>query len=365
MKIVAIKSWKENLELIRPYTIAFKTVSSVENCFVAIRLEDGTIGLGAANPSKQVVGEDIHDTERILNEENLEWIIGQDIRLFQEHCHEVSKKYASTPAACAALDMALYDAFCQHLGVPVVDFLGRKIEALPTSITIGIKSVSESIEEAKEYIGRGFKILKVKTGKSLEEDIEVLTKIRENINSSIKIRVDANQGYNADDLMMFMNQARELSLGIELVEQPLPADAVGDMKDLPNQIKKYVAADESLLSPADALHLISGEPACQIFNIKLMKCGGISNGKVIANIAENSSIDLMWGCNDESIISISAALHTAFSSSQTKYIDLDGSLDLAKDVVEGGFEINDGMMRPSGEAGLGLKFLRKEYLEEF
>ena len=58
---------------------------------------------------------------------------------------------------------------------------------------------------------------------------------------------------------------------------------------------------------------------------------------------------------DESIISISAALHTAFASPATRYIDLDGSLDLARDVVDGGFTIADGMMRLSGGAGLGVQ----------
>ena len=63
----------------------------------------------------------------------------------------------------------------------------------------------------------------------------------------------------------------------------------------------------------------------------------------------------MWGCMDESIISISAALHTAFSSPATRYIDLDGSLDLARDVVTGGFELEDGKMRPSRMPGLGVQ----------
>ena len=63
-----------------------------------------------------------------------------------------------------------------------------------------------------------------------------------------------------------------------------------------------------------------------------MKCGGITSGRKIANIALLNGIDLMWGCNDESIISISAALNAALSFPNTKYLDLDGSLDLAKDL---------------------------------
>ena len=67
---------------------------------------------------------------------------------------------------------------------------------------------------------------------------------------------------------------------------------------------------------------------------------------------------MFWGCNDESIVSITAALHAAFASKNTKYIDLDGSLDLANDVVTGGFVLQDGIMYCSDKPGLGLERIR-------
>jgi len=133
-------------------------------------------------------------------------------------------------------------------------------------------------------------------------------------------------------------------LDIELIEQPLKQDQAEDMRILPPDLKKIVAVDETLISPKDALNLVQEPKAAGIFNIKLMKCAGITKAKDISVIAENAGIELMWGCNDESIISISAGLHTAFSCSNTKYIDLDGSLDLATDVVKGGFILKDGLI---------------------
>jgi L-alanine-DL-glutamate epimerase-like enolase superfamily enzyme len=64
----------------------------------------------------------------------------------------------------------------------------------------------------------------------------------------------------------------------------------------------------------------------------------------------------MWGCNDESRIAIAAALHVAFASPATRYLDLDGSFDLATDVVEGGFLLEDGVMRTARGAGLGVRW---------
>jgi L-alanine-DL-glutamate epimerase-like enolase superfamily enzyme len=95
--------------------------------------------------------------------------------------------------------------------------------------------------------------------------------------------------------------------------------------------------------------------AAGIFNIKLMKCGGIAAARRIATVAELSGIALMWGCMDESAISIAAALHAALASPATRYLDLDGSLDLARDVVDGGFVIENGVMRTAGGPGLGVR----------
>ncbi|MEQ8809085.1 MAG: enolase C-terminal domain-like protein, partial [Imperialibacter sp.] len=131
--------------------------------------------------------------------------------------------------------------------------------------------------------------------------------------------------------------------------------AIAEYRKFPDYVKNLVAADESLVGPADAFSLANNPKAAGIYNIKLMKCGGIQPAREIATIARQAGIDLMWGCNDESIISIAAGLHVACSCPHTKYIDLDGSLDLAKDVVSGGFTIKDGMMSLTDQPGLGVK----------
>jgi L-alanine-DL-glutamate epimerase-like enolase superfamily enzyme len=120
-------------------------------------------------------------------------------------------------------------------------------------------------------------------------------------------------------------------------------------------MRQQVAADESLCTEQDASILAAPPSAVGIFNIKLMKCGGIHAALRIARVAQSAGVALMWGCMDESIISISAALHAAFACPSTKYLDLDGSLDLARDVVEGGFVLEDGLMSISDKPGLGVE----------
>ena len=357
MKITKVKSWSENLTLTRPYTISYKTIDSVENVFVYLELEGGVFGLGAGSPADFVTGESISDCTLILEEKLEELLLGQDIRLIKEHCRILEKEMPKTPAARAAVDIALHDVLSKYLGIPLVDFLGRIHQSLPTSITIGIKSIAESIIEAKEYVERKFRILKVKTGKSVEEDIERVHKIREIAGPQIGIRVDANQGYTTKELQEFIHKTEMLD--IEFTEQPLGSDDILEMLEVPENIRKLCAADESLHNAMDALKLAASPQPFGIYNIKLMKCGGIHSAMQIAEIANLAGIDLMWGCMDESIISISAALHAAFASPATKYLDLDGSLDLAHDLVEGGFVLKEGYMSLNDKPGLGYTMDKK------
>jgi L-alanine-DL-glutamate epimerase-like enolase superfamily enzyme len=353
VKIKNIKTWSADLENTKPYTIAFKTTDTVLNAFVAITLDNGVTGLGSGNPSEYVTGEHFNHTRDALQEKHLEFLIGRDIREANQLLFEVLQKFPKAPAARAALDIAIYDALTKYLNIPLVKFLGQKIKSLPTSNTIGIKNVEETIKEAREYEQRGFKILKVKLGIDPEEDIERMVKLREEFGKRMVLRIDANQGYTSGQTIDFYNRTKHLD--IELIEQPLPAKAIDEMKALPEEIRLKIAADESLLSPADALKLITPPGASGIFNIKLMKCGGIRQALKIADLALDASVDLFWGCNDESIVSITAALHAAFSCANTKYIDLDGSLDLGRDEVTGGFILKEGIMYCSEKPGLGVE----------
>ena len=353
MKIKDIQVWSADLVNTKPYTIAFKTIDEVKNAFVEITLDNGITGIGAGNPSEYVVGETLDQCLEALKPKNIQFLIGRDIREFHQLTFDVWKKFPDNPSARAALDIALHDAFTKYLDIPLVKFLGQKIKKLPTSNTIGIKNVEETVKEAEDYIKRGFKVLKVKLGKDLEEDVERIMKLRERFGNTVVIRIDANQGYTPEQTIQFYG--RTYDMDIELIEQPLPAKAISEMKGLPKEVRRVVAADESLITPADAIELIKPPKAAAIFNIKLMKCGGVSQALKIADIALHEGIDLFWGCNDESIVSITAALHAAFACSNTKYIDLDGSLDLGKDIVTGGFILKDGFMMCSDKPGLGVE----------
>lgn len=354
MKIKSVKAYKKNLALQKPYTIARETITEVENIFFEIILESGIRGIGAANPAPEVVGEGPAQTFENLQSDFIQYLIGKDIRYYLHHIYTCREHFKNLPGTQACIDIALHDAFGQFIGIPVVDFYGKHHEKLLTSVTIGIKDVKGTIDEASDYKAKGFRVLKVKTGLDADLDAERVIKLKEKFSNHFTIRVDANTGYKLDDLNLFLEKTKQA--GVELIEQPLLPAIDKDLLQLPAETRRILAADESLKNAQSALK-ISQQNLYGIFNIKLMKCGGIAGAFEIASIAKPAGIDLFWGCNDESIVSITAALHAAFACPHTKYLDLDGSLDLAEDAVSGGFTIKDGYMFPNNKPGLGVTIL--------
>ena len=353
MKITSVRAYAKNLSLQKPYTIAWETITDVENIFFEIQLENGIKGIGAANPAPEVVGETPAMVLQNLQSDFIEYLIGKDIRHFLQLIDACRNQFPNLPGTQACIDIALHDAFGQWLGIPVVDFYGRKHQRMLLSITIGIMDNAATLAEADEYRQKGFRVLKIKTGLDAAQDAERIIKLKEKFADHFTIRVDANTGYNLQQLQLFL--AKTAHLGIELVEQPLLTNIEKDLLLLPAAVRGELAADESLKNARSALSLAQ-QKLYGIFNIKLMKCGGICAAFEIAHIAKAAGIDLFWGCNDESIVSITAALHAAFACTHTKYLDLDGSIDLAEDVVSGGFRIKDGYMYTSDKPGLGFMY---------
>lgn len=359
MKITRIKCWQANLQLTKPYTIAVHTIDSAENAFVYVELEDGTYGIGSGAPAEFVTGENIDMTIESLEGNTEELLKGRDIEEYEDLIRLTEELMPETPAARAAIDIALYDAVAKVAGKPLVEMLGRKHQGFPTSITIGIKSLEETLAEAKENVTNGFKVIKLKTGLEVEKDIEIFTKMREALGSAIKIRVDSNQGYEIADLQRFVKETA--SLDVEFIEQPFPPGHLQQMLEMSSHLRKICAADEDLHDWRDAAAMTTNQNYYGIFNIKLMKTGGILGGLQIADIAQSNGIDLMWGCNDESIISITAALHAALASPATRYLDLDGSFDIAVDLVKGGFILKDGWLYANDKPGLGVELIERPF----
>lgn len=355
MKIVDIQISHDTIDLTRPYAVAFSTMSDVKIVTVKITTETGIIGYGTGSPVEIITGETLDMALTALQESTLKALTNQEFATPQEALAAVADQIAVAPSASSALDSALFDAFAKEAGKPLADYLGRHHTALPTSITIGIKdTIDEMLTEAQEYIDRGFRVIKLKLGKDLGMDIEFTRALKAAVPENTVLYVDPNQGYTVDDYREFLKATADLN--IAFIEQPVKAEDTESLFTLSPEEKKFVCVDESLKSIKDAQAWEErGEFPAQVFNIKFMKCGGIAQATEIAKVAQRHNIDLMLGCMDESCASIAAALHFAYAQPNTKYIDLDGSFDLERDVFAGGFELKDGYMHILDKPGLGVE----------
>jgi L-Ala-D/L-Glu epimerase / N-acetyl-D-glutamate racemase len=353
VKIEAVETMHQRLPLTQPYTISSETFSDVELGFVSIR-GGGMTGYGCASPAPEVTGETAALSTAALDAAR-SLLIGQDASDIDGLARRLEYEFANAPAARAACDMALWDLAGQSRGAAVADVLGRLHSALPTSVTIGIQSTQAALDAAREYVARGFKALKIKLGRDVEEDIDRLRQLRALVGSEVALRTDPNAGYDADVLRQYLDGTRELQ--IEFCEQPVPRTLDAALREFSDDERARFAADESVLDLADAKQLLQSPRSYGIFNLKLMKCGGITPARQIARLAHDGGVSLMWGCNDESRISIAAALHVALASPATRYLDLDGSFDLSRDPAEGGFVLEDGLMRTAPGAGLGVRWI--------
>lgn len=246
-------------------------------------------------------------------------------------------------AAKAAIDIALHDLVGQMLGQPVWKLWGLSPERCTyTTYTIGIDTPEVVKQKTREVEGR-FGRLKVKVG--IPGDHELITAIRSV--SSLPLTVDANQGWT--DKEYAIRQIEWLhSQGVIMIEQPLPKNDLEGLSWLTQRSPLPIILDESVQGPADVLRL---KDCCHGINIKLMKCGGMDQARLMVRLAQLQGMQVMLGCMTETSCAVTAAAQLA---PYADYLDLDGNLLISNDPFSGGMKVIDGIVTLQNEPGLGL-----------
>ncbi len=353
MKVKSVVTQHVELPLVEGYRITGHSITVATNFLVRIETDEGLSGLGCAAPSNEVTGESDDMCQAALEGPLQELVSGIDVPADPSSIADAAFSLATDcPAARAALDMALWDIAAKKVGQPLVDYWGGSADAIPTSVTIGICDVAQTLDEARMWLAKGFRVVKIKIGEDLELDVERLRKVRDEVGGEIAIRVDANQGYDLTGARRLLKET--VDLDIEMFEQPLGQTDLDGLAELTADSNVPIVADEAAGSVAECQDIVDRRAAHGI-NIKLMKCGGPSAAREIHDYARAAGLSLMLGCNDETRISIAAAAHLAQSMPGLKYADLDGHMDLARDPSSGGFEIRDGLMHILDRPGLGVE----------
>lgn len=247
------------------------------------------------------------------------------------------------PFSLCALDQAAHDLWGKRLGKPVYELWGLTTEKIPASnYTIGIDTVPKMIEKLNEF--PGWPIYKIKLG--TDRDIEIVRGLRQA--TSAVFRVDANCGWSAEQAILYAPQLKEL--GVEFIEQPLPADRWDDIRRVREQIVLPIIADESCIVESDVAKcagLFHG------INIKLVKCGGLTPARRMIAEARRLGLKVMVGCMTESTVGISAIAQLL---PLLDYVDMDGAVLLAEDIATG-VKLERGICRYPNVPGNGVRLL--------
>ncbi len=353
MKITDVRLGILSVPLRVPFKTALRSVSSVEDVIVEIHTDTGHVGYGEAPPTGAITGDTTGAIIGALKDHLIKTIVGRDVDEFEDLIQAVNKCIVKNTSAKAAVDMALYDLYGQLYKLPVYKLFGGARKKIVTDITISVNDPQVMAEDTKNAVERGYDTLKVKVGVNPDLDLARLTAVRATAGPDKRIRIDANQAWSPKQAVRLLNPMPEKGLGIELVEQPVPAHDFEGLKFVTERSYVPVLADESVFSPEDAVKIMQ-MGAADLINIKLMKCGGLYNALKIATAAELYGVECMIGCMLEAKISVNAAVHLACARKIITKIDLDGPVLCSEDPIQGGSVFNEKEISVSEDPGLGI-----------
>ena len=358
MKITDVRLSMLRVPLRTPFRTALRTVESVEDIVVTVHTDTGNVGYGEAPPTALITGDTHESIVAAIRTNIAPRVIGQHVADLDHVTQLIQGAVEKNSSAKAAVEIAVYDLFGQLHDAPLYKILGGGEPFLGTDITISVDSIEKMVSDSLAAVARGYAALKIKVGKDFEIDLERVKAIHAAVGPRIMLRLDANQGWTAEEAVFAVGALEDSGIALDLVEQPVQAHDLAGLKYVTDRVRTPVMADESVFGPDEALELIRMR-AANIINIKLMKSAGLSRALRIADIAAAHGVECMMGCMLEAGISVTAAAHLAIARSTViTRIDLDGPSLCTFDPVEGGAIFDDARITVTDAPGLGIRGVR-------
>lgn len=350
MRITDVRLEKVRIELVKPFRIAIGVIEDFYTMLVQVYTDEGICGLGEGSPMEIITGETI-ETTLAAAEEIKRLVMGRDPRDLAGLHALMDPAFPRNPSARAAFDLAFYDICARSENLPLYKYLQAKRSAIENDVTLALDSLENMVAAAKKHAAQGYGILKIKVGSSAEEAVETVAAIRAAVGPTVRLFVDANQGWDKESAARIISRLAPYDL--LFVEQPVPKQNMLDLAEVRSQVSVPIMADESVFSPADAERAIE-LGAADYVNIKLMKCGGIFNALRINSLCESAGIRCVTGCMMDSPVAITAAASFSAAAENVLFGDLD-SLSHIKDsgIPQGAVQRGPQLILPE-RPGIGI-----------
>jgi len=353
MKIASIRTILFKAPLKTPFVTALRRVDSLEDLIVVIEGDDGSIGYGEGAPTPQITGETIGSMQAAINFISAQ-LIGREIDDFSSLISLVHTTIVGNTTAKSALEIALYDLKAKAQKLPLYKMLGGTRRSFSTDITISMGETDKMVSESLSAVALGYDTLKIKIGDNPQKDAERIKAIHKVLEGKVSLRLDANQGWSAQESVALLESLEKEEIMAEFIEQPVAADDIEGLKYIKERVQTPLLADESVFSLKDARRLLEME-AVDYINIKLAKTGGISQALALADLCASYQVKCMVGCMLEGPISVAAGVHLASSKADTvTMLDLDAVALLASHSLKTDTLFNESEIVLSDTVGIGI-----------
>lgn len=340
MRVVELEARHIRIPLKRKVTHASHVRTETDNVVVRCVLSDGAVGFGEGVPRDYVTGETIDFSLDLLKQSDLGKQLDADCADFTAAVHLAEwLKLPPVPgddrliqgnAARCAVELAVLDAFGRALGeslTKVAEIVAPDLYQFSNRVqysgVIGNPRGWKKRVYPLVYRLAGFAQVKLKVGIAGQDDVARTKLIRRWLGRNIDLRIDANEAWAPGEVA---ERIRELEpFGITSVEQPVRHEDVACLAEARKQVKTPVMLDESLCGEVDAERAVAGG-WCDLFNLRLSKCGGFIPSLRLAQLAKRHGLACQLGCQvGETAILSAAGRHFATSVRDLRY--LEGSYD--------------------------------------
>ena len=366
----------------RQHVSDFGRIASFDMALVRIEADDGSIGWGEAKAAVGSAGS-CATLVACINEELGPALIGLDARRINEAADLVYNgpraAYATargrtfpilgrrglTVSALSGVDMALWDLLGHSLGAPVVDLWGGPCRAdMPLYASGGWADADGIGGELGKYVAAGFGAVKMRVGVidgTVDTSVARVAAARQALGADVELMVDAHGTFSVPEAKRFA--AGVEPHGVRWFEEPVSADDRVGMAEVRASTSVAIAAGESEFTRFDFGELV-GHRAVDVLQPDLAICGGPSEGRRIAALAETHQLELAphcWG----SALSFRAGVSLAFASPAAAVIEFSlGANPLLHDLAEEEIVVENGQVAAPTSPGLGVT-PRQLFIDEF